>query len=474
MAVLGLDTLFKFSLFCLYIGLWTLVSILVHVSQHTSQPAYNSSTAVLFTEVIKLGISIVLYLARDGSTMDLVKSVCASSRTLALYAVPGALYCAYNNLLYYNLSVLDPGSYNMLMQLRIVATVALHSAVFSIRLRGLQWIALLLICAGTLFAPPGACLLCPLPVIMCLLPTGIVLKEAEKNLVFTDRILPERLVSHGIAEHGGYALVLLQVLCSSFAGVYTERLLKGATPSVNVQNAALYMWTIACNTGWMWCRGTLGDASRPSNLRVLVSPMVFTVILMSAFGGIVTGFFLKHLDSIRRTIASAIEVFVCLLAAWLLFGVPLTAATIVAAGFVSTGVCLYSSTDSQRYLSCKGSVWLWICVGVLAVTAHYLDPASPVAQAKPSTSSSSLSRSPSMSRSQRHGRLSNASLSRFNAHPKSPKRGARERTPRERAPNATSYIRHVHRPSSRPHFSKAQATLLRRVRFHRAIQVRRV
>jgi hypothetical protein len=189
--------------------------------------------------------------------------------------------------------------------------------------------------------------------------------------------------------------VLLQVLCSSFAGVYTERLLKGealdkacsgATPAVSLQNAALYVWTIACNTGWMWYKGTIGDATRPSNLRVLASPMVLTVIFVSSTGGIVTGYFLKHLDAIRRTIASAIEVFICVLAAWLLFGVPLTAATIVAAGLVGTGVCLYSSTDSKRYLSCKGFAGFSLCIGVLAVTAHF-HPASPIAQDKLPTSS---------------------------------------------------------------------------------------
>jgi len=136
----------------------------------------------------------------------------------------------------------------------------------------------------------------------------------------------------------------------------------------------------------MWYKGTIGDATRPSNLRVLASPMVLTVIFVSSTGGIVTGYFLKHLDAIRRTIASAIEVFICVLAAWLLFGVPLTAATIVAAGLVGTGVCLYSSTDSKRYLSCKGFAGFSLCIGVLAVTAHF-HPASPIAQDKLPTSS---------------------------------------------------------------------------------------
>ena len=181
--------------------------------------------------------------------------------------------------------------------------------------------------------------------------------------------------------------MVVQALCSSLAGVFTERLIKGnqgeGAPSatapratVNLQNAALYLWTGVCNTGWMLFRGTLGDATRASNLHVLASPIVFGIILLSSTGGIVTGYFLKHLDSIRRTIASAVEVFFCVLAAWLFFDVPITAATVVAAGLVGTGVCLYSSTDGQRYLSYKGFAALSLGVGVLAATVHYLHPAS--------------------------------------------------------------------------------------------------
>lgn len=201
--------LFQLGLFCSYIGLWAVVSVLVHVSQRIGQPAYNPSTAVLFTEVVKLGLSIGFYLARDGSTTDLVKSVRATSRTLAMYIVPGALYCVYNNLIFYNLSILDPGTYSVLMQLRIVATAALHSAVFSIRLRGLQWFALLLICAGALLAidspqpllvPPLASALCWLrpgklsDVVMCSLAQALFSRRPRNSEASrtTTRHLPQR------------------------------------------------------------------------------------------------------------------------------------------------------------------------------------------------------------------------------------------------------------------------------------------
>ena len=40
--------------------------------------------------------------------------------------MPALLYCVYNNLVYINLAAFDPGTYNVLMQLRIVITGFLY------------------------------------------------------------------------------------------------------------------------------------------------------------------------------------------------------------------------------------------------------------------------------------------------------------------------------------------------------------
>ncbi len=59
----------------------------------------------------------------------------------------------------------------------------------------------------------------------------------------------------------GLALVLTQVCCSVFAGVYNEKLLKSYdSMHIMVQNAFMYANSIACNAVVLGLRGDLATA----------------------------------------------------------------------------------------------------------------------------------------------------------------------------------------------------------------------
>jgi len=55
---------------------------------------------------------------------------CPSVVVFALYFVPAALYCAYNNLAFVNLANFDPTTYFLLLQFRVVIT----GVVFQVRM----------------------------------------------------------------------------------------------------------------------------------------------------------------------------------------------------------------------------------------------------------------------------------------------------------------------------------------------------
>jgi solute carrier family 35 (UDP-sugar transporter), member A1/2/3 len=61
----------------------------------------------------------------------------------------------------------------------------------------------------------------------------------------------------------------------------------------------------------------------------------------------VTGFFLKILDSVLKSVASAIEVLLTTLLSTLFFGTPLALADVVAAAMVGGGVALYARPAGQ-------------------------------------------------------------------------------------------------------------------------------
>jgi len=315
-SLLGLDTSLKRSIFSGYVMLWVSSHLLVYSSRSTGARPYNATSVVLVTECVKLVMALALYRFHDGSSTKLMRDVAASPGLLLRYLIPALLYCVYNNLVYTNLAIFDPGTYNVLMQLRIVMTGVLFQTLFSKQLNRNQWSAIALIAFG------------------CMVKESPKLSQGGLDVAL-----------------GGWALLLLQMVASVFAGVYNELLLKGGarTPSVstNLQNAYMYFNSILCNFAVLVYNGTVHEAVDPANIAALCTPTLFTIIAIMSSVGMVTGFFLKHLDSVLKSIASALEVILTTAFSRVLFATPLDGPTILAAGLVGGGVALYARSPMQ-------------------------------------------------------------------------------------------------------------------------------
>ena len=118
--VLGLDTVLEKGIFSVYVLLWVSCHLLVYRSKQADAPSYNATSVVLLTELVKLIMAMGLYLSQDGGLDVMMRSATASLPLLIRYTIPALLYCVYNNLVYINLTFFDPGTYNVLMQLRII------------------------------------------------------------------------------------------------------------------------------------------------------------------------------------------------------------------------------------------------------------------------------------------------------------------------------------------------------------------
>lgn len=323
--MLGIDSPFKLSIFAGYVALWVSNHLLVYASQRTGSPSYNITSVVLLTESAKFVMSVHFYVSNDGSVRQMVAASVDSWVLLVKYMVPAALYCIYNNLVYVNLQMFDPGTYNVLLQFKMVFTGVVYEIVFSKHLNRNQWAAIVLITVGC----------------MC--------KESGK--LTQGAILDTHL--------SGWILLLGQVLCSVFAGVYTEALLKGAKDkrvTTNLQNAFMYFQSMLANIIVLLVQGTLADAVSMSNAAAIFTPSVLCIIAMMASAGLVTGFFLKHLDSVVKAIAGSVEVVLTIFFTLILFGVPLTAMSVVAALIVGAGVALYSRPVSVPSAEAKAGV----------------------------------------------------------------------------------------------------------------------
>ncbi|CAE8703309.1 unnamed protein product [Polarella glacialis] len=311
--MLGLNVPLKQCIFGLYVGLWVASHLLVYSSQHAGAPAYNATSVVLLTELTKLFLAVGLYLAQDGSAKTLLKTALGESQLLIRYAVPALLYCVYNNLVYVNLSSFDPGTYNVLMQMKIGLTGVLYQCIFSKRLNRNQWLAILLITLGC----------------MC--------KESRK--LTSGSGLTANLFS--------WILLLCQMLASVSAGIYNELLLKGKGSNregvtTNLQNVFMYLQSVLWNGALLLAKGQLGDALSVENVSAILTPRLLAIVAIMSSVGIVTGFFLKHLDSVLKSIAAALEVVFTMILGCLLFGTPLDALSVVAVLLVGGGVAMYA------------------------------------------------------------------------------------------------------------------------------------
>ena len=296
------------------------LGILVKATQSHKKYNYNTVAVVFLTECTKLVIAISIYLA-ENSTKNLLKEVLANQKLFLLYFIPAALYCLYNNLAFVSLVNFDPTTYYILLQLRMVVTGVIYQIVFKRRLTAVQWFSLILITVGCL---------------------------VKNSSQFSGG-------SYSISNFFNYSIVLIlvQVFCSCFAGVYTEFLVKdtGAGVHLMVQNVFMYVDSIVCNLMVLLLVSNNESNSFLENpiqtfSEVLLEPLVFMVMFNNALCGIITSLFLKSFNSILKIFASALELVITAIVCLIIFAIPIDSYTVVAIVIVSAATYIYSKSPS--------------------------------------------------------------------------------------------------------------------------------
>lgn len=138
--------------------------------------------------------------------------------------------------------------------------------------------------------------------------------------------------------------ILVQTVCSCLAGVYNEYLLKnqGADVNIYIQNVFMYLDSIVCNVMLLLLQGDLSGAFTSASLKSVFRLNVILIMINNAAIGIVTCFFLKYMNSILKTFASALELMFTAVLCYLLFAIPIYVNTVLAIGVVSFSIYLYS------------------------------------------------------------------------------------------------------------------------------------
>ena len=311
------------GLFMMYVLMWSVQGVLVHRLQLLSSHPVNTPIIVLAQDFLKLVISIVSFIAIEGPFSCLGKTVKEHCRIGRLYLIPAGLYMVYNNLTFLGLSLFEPSRYFVLMQVRIVVTGIVYSWFFprASKLGFQKWLALILVMFGAM------------------------LREYPW------------ISSSSASTHTnvGYAVVGSQILLSTTAGVANEKLLKkySKSLSLSVQNIFMYSSSLLLNLLAIIARGET-EVSFPITDLMLWGPVVVNGALL----GLVTSMFLRDLNSVLKSVASAIELWVTTILSSLVFGYPMDSGMLIGIAVLSIGVVLFSfhaneKADRRRFESKK-------------------------------------------------------------------------------------------------------------------------
>lgn len=279
---------------------------LISLTKVDGHVPFSPSSCVVLIEFAKLLVSFASLLA-SGNLSALKVSV--SVMTVTPYAVPAVLYAFNNNLVVFMQAYMDPSSFQVLSNLKIVSTALLYSSCLGKRLRRGQWFALgMLVAAGVSHSYSGFD------------------REPSLEDESTGRL---HITSWGLL------LVLVYCFISGLAAVYTERVLKTQRLPLSLQNLFLYVFGVAINLA-----SHLSGGGRQGFLEGF-STLVWLIIAGQAANGLLMSIIMKHGTGITRLFVISSAMLVNGVLSWGLLGIQLTPYFLFPVVLIGWAVYLY-------------------------------------------------------------------------------------------------------------------------------------
>ncbi|XP_030049874.1 UDP-galactose translocator isoform X2 [Microcaecilia unicolor] len=302
-----------------YISLAVLVvqnaSLILSIRHVRTLPGdrFFATSAVVMAEILKGATCLLLiFLQKRGNmkhfVLFLYDSIVQQYMDTLKLAVPSLIYTLQNNLQYIAISNLPAATFQVTYQLKILTTAVFSVLMLKKSLSRLQWISLLLLFTGVALVQVEQ--------------AGGKQTAGDQNYIV------------------GLAAVILSCLSSGFAGVYFEKILKGSAASVWLRNVQLGLFGTVLGLLGLWYND--GPAVAEQGFFFGYTPMVWTVILNQAFGGLLVAVVVKYADNILKGFATSFSIVVSTVASIYLFGFHLDLLFTVGALLVIGAVYMYS------------------------------------------------------------------------------------------------------------------------------------
>ena len=245
----------------------------------------------------------------------LYDDVIADPKTTLKVGVPAFIYVIQNNLPYIAMSHIDAATFQVTYQLRVLTTALFAVLMLGKKLSKTQWFSLVLLFIGL--------------ALVQLQPTAIT----QMNSITKD----------GQNPIIGLTAVVVGAMCSGFAGVYFEKILKGSSnrgKSIWLRNIQLGMFGFIIGLVGMITKD--GAAVREKGMLHGYNTLVWSIIFIQAFGGLLVAVVIKYADNILKGFATSCSLVLACVFSVFLFDFIITIQFAVGSLFVIGAVFLYS------------------------------------------------------------------------------------------------------------------------------------
>ncbi|KAK3579330.1 hypothetical protein CHS0354_029616 [Potamilus streckersoni] len=301
-----------FSLVSLTVQNALLILTMRYVRTRTGD-MFMASTAVIMSESLKFLSSLLIIFIQEGSLRSWLKhlneNIFHNLKDCLKISVPGLIYTLQNNLLYLALSNLDAATFQVLYQMKILTTALFSVLMLKKQLSKLQWLSLIFLMAG------------------------VVLVELQPENTQRPK---ESTIQNPLI---GFVAVLIYCIMSGFAGVYFEKILKGTQQTVWLRNVQLGF--LGAVFGLITMEIKDGSKVRSSGFFFGYDIVVWCVILLQCFGGLVVAVVVKYADNILKGFATSAAIIISCVASVYFFYFQISVQFVLGATFVIVSIYMY-------------------------------------------------------------------------------------------------------------------------------------
>ncbi|NXX96774.1 S35A4 protein, partial [Centropus bengalensis] len=263
---------------------------------------FSSASVVVLVELTKLLFSLLSLLSWNLE----LRRPAMSWHHVVPFALSALLYAANNNLVVHMQLFMDPSTFQVLSNLKIVSTALLYSLFLHQRLCTRQWLALfLLVAAGVSYSWGG-------------------LQDPGSLSRMRLHVTPP-----------GLFLISVYCLISGLSAVYMEATLKTQPLPLSLQNLFLYFFGVLFNLIGSFWSGTEAKFLEGFSFWVLV------IVVSQAVNGLIMSVVMKHSTNITRLFIIACSILVNAFLSVTLFSLQLTPLFFLAVSCIGLAVHLY-------------------------------------------------------------------------------------------------------------------------------------